>query len=118
MAIKDKRSLLFYVIDDDPDVGALIAALLEADGHTVAVSNDSNKAISEIPNIAPDAVILDMMMPGIDGLGVIETLKPETSLAHTKFLVVSSKAYEWDKRAAFDRGADGYVTNRFAWPAD
>lgn len=110
MANKNLKSLSFYVVDDDPDVGALVAALLEANGHTVTVSTDASKAITEIPNARPDAVILDMMMPGIDGLGVIETLKPESSLADTKFLIVSSKAYEWDKRAAFERGADGYVT--------
>lgn len=103
------RSLSFYVIDDDPDIGALIKTLLESDGHTVTAETDPHKAMTDIPSIAPDGVILDMMMPGMDGLSLIETLKPDPKLTHTKFLVVSSKAYEWDRRAAFERGADGYL---------
>ncbi|MHC8509762.1 MAG: response regulator [Rhodospirillales bacterium] len=102
------QSLTFYVVDEDPEIGASIKSLLEEDGHSVTVSNDSNRALTEIPEAKPDCVIMDLMMPGIDGLGMLETLKPDLSLEKTKFLVVSSKAYEWDRRAAFERGADGY----------
>ena len=99
----------FYFVDDDPDMIGFVTDHLEAAGHKVTSNNDSAKALSEILSAKPDCVLLDMMMPGIDGLEICKTLRDKKNMDATKIIMVSGKAYEFDRKRAFEFGADGYI---------
>jgi CheY-like chemotaxis protein len=76
----------------------------------VTSNTDRANALSEILSIKPDCVLLDMMMPGIDGLEVCRTLRDKKGMEETKIIMVSGKAYEFDRKRAYEFGADGYIT--------
>ena len=100
----------FYFVDDDPDMIGFVTAQLEAAGHKLTSNTDSAEALSEIISEKPDCVLLDMMMPGMDGLEMCKTLRGRKDIDGTKIIMVSGKAYEFDRKRAFDFGADGYIT--------
>jgi phosphoribosyl 1,2-cyclic phosphodiesterase len=100
----------FYVVDDDPDLTALLARLLLDAGHQVETSNSSRRALNEIPVSRPDCVITDLMMPEMDGFELTRELRRRVELASMKIIVLSAKSYEFDRRRAKELGADGYIT--------
>ncbi len=97
------------IVDDDPVMAETMQTLLTDDGHNVVVMTSGKEALDKIPSIAPDCVLLDLMMPGIDGFTVIQELAKDKNLADTRYIVVSAKAYEFDKQQAYRHGAHGYV---------
>ena len=99
----------FYVVDDDPDILALLRRVLEAAGHTVASSGSSQQALKEIPGARPDVVITDLMMPEMDGFELCRELRRRPDLEAMKIIVLSAKSYDFDRRRARELGADGYI---------
>ena len=99
-----------FIVDDDPDMIEYMADLLNAVGHTVWTSSDSTSAAAEIIKKVPDCVICDLMMPGLDGMELCNLLRKESSLDDTRLILVSSKAYNFDRQRAFDQGIDGFIT--------
>lgn len=102
-------NLSFYIVDDDPDMVAFMSAMLEEVGHKVTALTCSTTALKEIAKSKPDCALIDLMMPGFDGIELVRKLKDDPALAGTKFIVVSSKPYEFDRKRAFEIGADGYI---------
>ncbi len=99
----------YYVVDDDPLVGEVVAALLGGAGHEVTVNQSSVAALPEIVTQQPDCVIIDIMMPEMDGIELCRRMREQDHLANTKIIILSAKAYEFDQRRAFEFGADGYI---------
>lgn len=99
----------FLCIDDDSDILALMATLLSDAGHTVDTCQDANQALDTIRRLKPACVVVDMMMPEIDGLEICRQIRANPDIRHTKIVMVSAKAYEFDKKRAFEFGADGYI---------
>jgi phosphoribosyl 1,2-cyclic phosphodiesterase/CheY-like chemotaxis protein len=100
----------FFLVDDDPDILALVAKLLRDAGHVVESRRSSRKALAEIPLARPDCVITDLMMPEMDGFELTRELRRRPELADMKIIVVSMKSYDFDRRRAKELGADGYLT--------
>lgn len=104
------QKLKFFIVDDDRIFIKLLTKLLEKESYAVSHNTSSVNALPEIIEQVPDCVVLDMMMPEMDGLELLKRLRNEPSLNKTKFFVVSAKAYEFDRKRAFTFGADGYIT--------
>lgn len=104
------KTLQFFIVDDDQISIKLLSKILEKESHIVSHNTSSTSALTEIIEQVPDCVILDMMMPEMDGLELIKRLRAEPDLDATKIMVVSSKSYEFDRKRAFSFGADGYIT--------
>jgi len=104
-----KKSYKFYIVDDDRISLNLMTRYLEKDGHTVSGYTSSSKALPEIIAQRPDCVVVDLMMPEIDGLELISQLRNKRSLDATKIVVVTAKSYEFDRKQAFSFGADSYI---------
>ncbi|MCX7161153.1 MAG: response regulator, partial [Proteobacteria bacterium] len=98
-----------YLVDDDPDILALLRSVLEKAGHTVVSSNSSQQALNEIPGVSPDCVITDLMMPVMDGFELCRELRRRPELESMKIIVLSAKSYDFDRRRARELGADGYI---------
>ena len=103
------KNLKFFVVDDDPNIVDLVTEVLSAEGHTVASTTSSSDAHRKIAEQHPDCAIVDLMMPEIDGLELCRDLREDKSLAGMKIIVISGKTYEFDRRRAFEFGADGFI---------
>jgi CheY-like chemotaxis protein len=103
----------FFLVDDDPDILALLQKVLTAAGHSVETSNSSMDAAKRIPNAPPDCVVTDVMMPEMDGFELTRELRRRPELAEMKIIVLSAKTYEFDRRRAKELGADGYLSKPF-----
>ncbi|MEQ8664333.1 MAG: response regulator [Rhodospirillales bacterium] len=107
MSTGNSRSIA--IVDDDDLIAELVKQILEQEGYDVTVFSDSVRAVEELPELAPEAILIDLMMPKLDGYGVIQELRDDSKLAETKFIVLSSKSYEHDRKQAFKQGAHGFI---------
>ena len=98
------------VVDDEPQILRALAANLRASGYAVDLAGTGEAALTLAQRHRPDAVILDLGLPGMDGLDVIEGLRGWTDVP---IVVLSVREREADKVAALDAGADDYVTKPF-----
>jgi len=99
------------VIDDEPQIRRALRAGLEPDGYTVLLAASGEEGLDQAALHNPDLVILDLAMPGIDGLEVCRQLR---GWSQVPILVLSVHEGEADKVAALDLGADDYVTKPFS----
>jgi two-component system alkaline phosphatase synthesis response regulator PhoP len=99
------------VVDDEPDILLLHRLNLEGAGHEVLLAADGMKALERIAEDSPDCVVLDVMMPVLDGWGVLEALN-ERPLP-PPVLVVSAKSATADIEHAMSLGAKGYLAKPF-----
>ncbi|MEW1569642.1 response regulator transcription factor [Streptomyces sp. NPDC093509] len=102
------------VAEDDPDQAELIRRYLEHEGHTVTVAWAGDSALEQLRQAPPDLVILDVMMPGVDGLDVCRVIRADTRLAHLPILVLTARSSEEDLLMGLDIGADDYMTKPFS----
>jgi phosphoribosyl 1,2-cyclic phosphodiesterase/CheY-like chemotaxis protein len=102
------RRLTVCIVDDSPVQADIARALLEKAGHTVAVFPSSRDALREIPAQRPDCVLTDLMMPEADGYELCRRLREMSQLAATKLLMMSTKAYPFERKRALELGASGY----------
>ena len=98
------------VVDDEPQILRALAANLRARGYAVDLAGTGEAALTLAQQHRPDAVILDLGLPGMDGLEVIEGLRGWTDVP---IVVLSVREREAEKVAALDAGADDYVTKPF-----
>jgi phosphoribosyl 1,2-cyclic phosphodiesterase len=103
----------FYLVDDDPDILAMLTRVLEAAGHRVESAPSSLQALKQIPMSRPDCVVTDIMMPEMDGFELTRELRSRPELSGMKIIVLSAKSYDFDRRRARELGADGYVAKPF-----
>jgi phosphoribosyl 1,2-cyclic phosphodiesterase/ActR/RegA family two-component response regulator len=101
--------LRFVVVDDSIVSASVTQAVLEGAGHSTTVYTSSEEAMVAIPADPPDGVLLDIMMPGIDGLEMCSRLRSTPGLEGLKIIMCTAKAFDFDKRRAAQMGADGYV---------
>jgi len=100
------------VADDDPDLRALLCGILIDEGHKVAAAPDGRRALESILNDPPDLVMLDVMMPHMDGFAVLRGMA-EAGISNVKVLMVTARSAETDWAEGFRLGADHYVTKPF-----
>ena len=101
------------IIDDDASAADLAVSALEDEGYTLEQAPDGKKGLAKAAQFKPDLVIVDLMMPGVHGFQVCETLKESEFFAGGRILVTSSKSYPVDKDAARNSGADAYLTKPY-----
>ncbi len=99
------------VVDDEPAIRRFLNTSLRAEGYEPVMTETGEAALAEIHRRAPDIVLLDLGLPGIDGLEVIRRLRQEGSVV--PIIVLTSRTDEAGKVAALDLGADDYVTKPF-----
>jgi len=99
------------VADDDPQILRALRIMLTARGYEVAAASDGRAALDAAAAAHPDLVVLDLGMPGLTGVEVIQALRGWSAVP---ILVVSGRSESWDKVEALDAGADDYVTKPFA----
>ena len=109
MADRPRRAPRLFVIDDDDFTIELLTGVLESEGYDVTSSTSSTDAMAKVKEARPDCVIVDLMMPGTDGMQLVKQLKEDADLTGTKVIVVSAKLFEFDKRQARKFRADAFI---------
>ena len=99
------------VVEDEPGISGFIGAILAANGYDVEKAVNGKEALMMISSRCPDAVVLDLGLPDIDGQKIIASVREWSSVP---ILVVSARTHERDKITAFDLGADDYITKPFS----
>ncbi|MCI0843888.1 MAG: response regulator transcription factor [Chloroflexi bacterium] len=99
------------VVDDDPNVVKLVQLYLERDGHEVLTANDGVAGLEMAREELPDLIVLDLMMPRMDGMEVCRTIRAESSVP---VIMLTAMVEEDDRLAGLDLGADDYVTKPFS----
>jgi two-component system, OmpR family, phosphate regulon response regulator PhoB len=102
------------VVDDDPDVCDLVTYKLEQSGFDVRRASDGDAALQEVSVELPDLVLLDIMMPGISGLEVLQRWRSDEATAGLPVILLTAKAQENDVERGFELGADDYVVKPFS----
>src|SRR5262245_38736895 len=100
------------VVDDEPDVVQLIDYNLKGSGYEVITAADGEEALNKARSAAPDVIILDLMLPKIDGIEVCKLLRREFN--STPIVMLTAKTSETDRVLGFELGADDYVTKPFS----
>lgn len=101
------------VVDDTPDVARLMARVLERGGHAVAMAHDGLHGLHAARANLPDVILLDIMMPRMDGLEVLRHLKEDPELSSIPVILVTAKSDNQDVIAGLNAGAHDYVTKPF-----
>ena len=98
------------IVDDDDNICQLLSLYLKKDGFAADVCNDGESALVKLRDGKYDVVLLDVMMPGIDGF---ETLKTLRTFSNVPVIMLSARGEPMDKISGLDRGADDYITKPF-----
>ena len=101
------------VVDDDPDIARFVEVNLRSAGYDVAVAGDGEEALERAGEIRPDLVLLDVMMPRIDGFEVAQRLRKNPQTSNTSIIMLTAKALSADKVTGLQSGADDYIIKPF-----
>jgi CheY-like chemotaxis protein len=109
----EAKPFRILVVDDEPVIRELVSAMLEDDGVQVRCVADGTRAVAEGRAYRPDLILLDIVLPGMDGLTVCRLLKSDPSLGGTAIHMLTARSKAKDLAAAQKAGADGYIEKPF-----
>ena len=98
------------IVEDDRNIAQLLQMYLEKEGYAVTIAEDGNQGLAKFQAIKPDLVLLDVMMPGMDGWAVCKAIRTESQ---TPIIMLTAKSQTDDKVQGLRAGADDYVTKPF-----
>ena len=102
------------IVEDDRDIAGLVRMYLDKAGHTVEVMLSGADVISRMRQEPPDVLILDVMLPGVDGFTICRALRADTRTEAIPIIILSARAEESDRIQGLELGADDYVTKPFS----
>jgi DNA-binding response OmpR family regulator len=104
------RATKILVVDDDPDLRGLLVGYLEREGFSVAGAEDGRAMDAALAEVVPDLILLDLMLPGEDGLSIARRLRQATQIP---IIMVSARSDDVDRIVGLEVGADDYVAKPF-----
>lgn len=107
-----KESIL--IVEDDPDIVELLQYTLEREGYPVLAAQNGEKGLAEARRRKPGLIVLDLMLPGLDGLGVCKALKSDEATKGIPIVMLTAKGEESDIVLGLEFGADDYVKKPFS----
>ena len=105
---------LVMVIEDEKEIRDLLRYNLEREGYRVALAGDGDAGLDQLFAERPDALVLDLMLPGKNGLEILRELRGEPTTRDLPVLVLTARGAEMDKLLGFEHGADDYLTKPFS----
>lgn len=103
-------SARILIVDDNPVNLKLASDILEIEGYAVVKAEDAEEAQEMLKDIIPDLILMDIALPGMDGLTLTRTLKADARLKHVPVIALTAFAMKGDDQKAFEAGCDGYIT--------
>ena len=108
--MSEKKRIM--IVDDDPKNVKILKMLFQNTAE-LAVANNGEEALEKIPQFKPNLVLLDLMMPGIEGYEVCQWIKGDERFCNTKVVIVSSRAMSHELKRGFEVGANEYFSKPF-----
>jgi len=108
------KKATILVIDDEKDLIELVRYNLEKDGFDVIAATDGQSGLDVVKKHRPDLVVLDLMMPGVDGLQICKQLRADPRTGRIPVIMLTAKATEADRIVGLELGADDYITKPFS----
>jgi DNA-binding response OmpR family regulator len=108
------QKMKVLIVEDDGDIAALIAHYLEKTGYTADVLPDGGRALARAKESPPDLVILDLMLPGLNGIEVCRALRADDRTAGVPIIMLTARGEESERILGLDVGADDYVVKPFS----
>jgi len=108
--MSDKSKIKVLVVDDEPDIIEILTYNLEKEGYEVKSASDGVKAVHTATKFKPDVILLDIMMPNQDGVETCRQIRDIEELKSTFIIFLTARSEEYSEVAAFDVGADDYIT--------
>ena len=102
------------IVDDEPNIVVPLQFLMEQKGYQVRIAENGEAAIEAIETFKPDLVLLDIMLPGINGFEVCQTIRDNKDLGNIKIVLVTALGREIDMEKGIALGADAYITKPFS----
>ena len=111
-----KKAYTILIIEDEPDISELIEYSLTQSGYSIIVSDNGEKGIEFARKHSPDLILLDLMLPGINGIDVCRILKNDKDTSDVSIIMLTALGQEEDIIKGLETGADDYVTKPFSFP--
>src|SRR3954451_3725884 len=108
------RQPVILAADDDEDILEMVVFRLERSGYTVVRAHDGAQALAAARETLPDLIVLDVMMPKLDGYEVTRALRAEESTSRIPIILLTARVQDADVQKGFDAGADDYVRKPFS----
>ncbi len=102
------------VIDDEPEITEIVQTFLAESGYQVLVENSSQNAVEKARRFKPDVILLDIMMPGVDGYDICQQLKKDPEFADTPIIFLTGKDRGDDMGRSFKSGGDMFIKKPFS----
>ncbi|HEX2028264.1 MAG TPA: response regulator [Nitriliruptorales bacterium] len=106
-------SALVLIVDDDPDIRDIVEINLQSAGFDVATAADGERGLEQALRLRPELVLLDLMMPRIDGYEVCRRLRTDARTSHIPIIMLTARAQPSDRVSGLELGADDYLTKPF-----
>jgi DNA-binding response OmpR family regulator len=110
-----KKSIL--LVDNNPDTLKILTVILEGEGYTIDTAVDGEKALAQVGVLPPQLILLDLMLPKLNGIDVCRILKGSETTRRIPVVILTAKSNDEAKKGAASAGADGYLLKPFD-PAD
>lgn len=107
------KKVRILLVDDEPSIVKMVGKRLEVEGFEVLVAMDGQEAVKKVQTEAPDLVILDLMLPKLNGYEVCMMLKEDTRYQKIPVVIFTAKAQEQDEKLGLACGADAYIRKPF-----
>ncbi len=102
------------IVDDEPNIVMTLEYTFKKSNYEVFIARDGQEALDILKTNFPDVIILDIMMPMVDGFATLEQIRKDDNLQHTKVMFLSAKNKESDIEKGMALGADAYMTKPFS----
>ncbi|WP_275098650.1 response regulator transcription factor [Sedimenticola hydrogenitrophicus] len=102
------------IVDDEKNIAISVDYLLRREGYEVSVAHDGEEGLRRIRDDRPDLVLLDIMMPKLNGFQVCEAVRQDPELAGVRIVMLTAKGRDAEKEKGLALGADAYITKPFA----
>jgi len=106
----DAKTFKILLVDDEPDILEILSYPLKNEGFQVHTANNGLEAIKIAKNIQPHLIVLDVMMPEMDGIEACEIIRKDPTISNTLITFLSARGEDYSKIAGFNAGADDYIT--------
>lgn len=104
------REIKILLVDDEPDVIEIISYNLKEEGYNIFSASNGKQAVEKAKKVSPHLIIMDVMMPVMDGIEACEMIRKDKNLNETVIMFLTARGEDYSQVAAFDAGADDYVT--------
>ncbi|MBI4225183.1 MAG: response regulator [Candidatus Sungbacteria bacterium] len=106
------------IIDDDPFIADMYVIKFKGEGFEVEAANDGKVGIEQAAKMKPDVILLDVVMPTMDGFDVLQKLRADKSLGHTKIIFLTNFGQREDIERGMQLGANGYIIKAHFTPSE